>query len=200
MSEFSVPSINSSLTRHLVQASYPHQETKKAIAEQDREQNQDGQSKEEQQKVSEMKQRDREVRAHEQAHLSALGGYRAGGPKFAFEQGPDGQRYAVSGEVPVDTSSEPTPEETIRKAQTIRRAALAPADPSPQDRAVAQQATQMGINARQELTSETPSGNGEPSNSTPRQNAIRSYRSCPSCQDKTCPSCTAQGSQTHLIA
>lgn len=197
MSEFSVSSIHSSSTHRLAQASYTRQETKKTIAEQN---NQDGQSKEEQQKVSEMKQRDREVRAHEQAHLSALGGYRAGGPKFTFEQGPDGQRYAISGEVPVDTSPEKTPEETIHKAQTIRRAALAPADPSPQDRAVAQQATQMEIKARKELASETPSAKGGPANSTHRQNAIQSYRSCPSCQDKTCPSCSGNENQTDLIA
>ena len=40
------------------------------------------------------------------------------------------------------------------KAERIRSAALAPADPSPQDRAVAAQATQMAANARAEIATE----------------------------------------------
>lgn len=95
--------------------------------------------------------RDREVRAHEQAH-QAVGGRFAGAASFTFERGPDGVAYAVGGEVPIDTSSVAnSPEATILKAQTIRRAALAPANPSAQDRAVAAQATQVELQARQDL-------------------------------------------------
>jgi len=43
------------------------------------------------------------------------------------------------------------PEATIRKAQVIYRAALAPAEPSPQDRSVASEAKQMEVEARREL-------------------------------------------------
>ena len=43
------------------------------------------------------------------------------------------------------------PEATIRKAQVIRAAAMAPADPSAQDRRVAAAATKMEAEARQEL-------------------------------------------------
>ena len=46
-------------------------------------------------KVRELKARDREVRAHEQAHRSAGGELVRGGTKFTFEVGPDGRRYAV---------------------------------------------------------------------------------------------------------
>jgi hypothetical protein len=87
--------------------------------------------------VEHLKQVDREVRAHEQAHLSAAGAYATGGASFQFTTGPDGAAYAVAGEVGIDASSERTPEATIQKMQVVRAAALAPADPSPQDMAVA---------------------------------------------------------------
>lgn len=94
--------------------------------------------------------RDREVRAHEQAHMAAGGQY-AGAATYEFERGPNGVSYAVGGEVPISTSEEATPEATLRKAQIIRRAALAPAEPSPQDRRVAAMASQMESAARAEI-------------------------------------------------
>ena len=69
---------------------------------------------------------------------------------FPYQRGPDGGSYAIGGEVKIDTSAGSNPEETIRKAQTIRAAALAPAEPSGQDHAVAAQATQMEAQARAE--------------------------------------------------
>ena len=62
--------------------------------------------------------------------------------------------YAVSGEVKTDTSKERDPEATIRKMQKVRRAALAPAQPSAQDRSVAAQASQIEAEARIELQKE----------------------------------------------
>lgn len=97
--------------------------------------------------------RDREVRAHEQAH-AAIGGSFAGAPKYQFERGPDGVNYAVGGEVPIDVSPAATPEATINKMQAVRRAALAPAEPSPQDRRVAQEAIAVEASARQSLMQE----------------------------------------------
>ena len=112
-----------------------------------------GELTEEQQKqVEQLKSRDREVQAHERAHAAAAGPYARGGPSFTYQKGPDGQRYAVGGEVQIDTSSiEGDPEATLRKAQIIRAAALAPAEPSSQDRAVAVKATQMEAGASKEL-------------------------------------------------
>ncbi|MBL4607496.1 MAG: hypothetical protein JKY01_06675, partial [Pseudomonadales bacterium] len=55
------------------------------------------------QQVDQLKQRDREVRAHELAH-AVTGGAFAGSPKLEFTQGPDGVQYATSGEVSVNTS------------------------------------------------------------------------------------------------
>lgn len=95
--------------------------------------------------------RDREVRAHEQAHAAVAGQY-ASSPTYSFVRGPDGVSYAVGGEVKIDTSPIPgDPEATLRKAQQLRRAANAPAEPSSQDSRVAAQATQMEQQARAEL-------------------------------------------------
>lgn len=113
-------------------------------------------SPEEEQQVSELKQRDQQVRAHEQAHVAAAGPHVRGGPTYDFQEGPDGKPYAVGGEVQIDTSPvEGDPEATIRKAQTVRAAALTPAEPSAQDRAVATAATQMEVQAQQELQSQS---------------------------------------------
>ncbi len=95
--------------------------------------------------------RDREVRAHEQAHAAVAGHY-ASAPRYQYERGPDGVSYAVAGSVQVDTTPVPDdPEATIAKAQQIRRAAYAPAEPSPEDRRVAAEALRMELEARAEL-------------------------------------------------
>jgi hypothetical protein len=101
--------------------------------------------------IAYLKARDIEVRAHEQAHLAVAGGYARSGASYQYTQGPDGKRYAVGGEVQIDTSKEDEPRKTITKAQVVRRAALAPANPSPQDRAVAAAASQMELVALREL-------------------------------------------------
>lgn len=108
----------------------------------------------EQQEIRKLAARDREVRSHEQAH-AAVGGKYAGSPVYEFVRGPDGVSYAVGGEVSIDTSPIPgDPEATIAKAQQIRRAANAPAEPSPQDRRVAAEASLMEADARAELRQE----------------------------------------------
>jgi len=102
--------------------------------------------------IESLKARDREVRAHEQAHISASGGLATGGASFTYQQGPDGKRYAIGGEVNIDTSSVPgDPSATLRKAETIRRAALAPANPSGQDYKVASKAAQMATKAQMDM-------------------------------------------------
>ena len=101
--------------------------------------------------VETLKSTDRAVRAHEAAHMAAGGSLVTSGASYSYETGPDGQRYAVAGEVGIDTSKGRTPEETLVRAQQIRAAALAPADPSGQDRAVAAAATQMAADARAEI-------------------------------------------------
>jgi hypothetical protein len=109
-------------------------------------------SKEDQAKIQQLKNRDLEVKAHEQAHLSAAGTLALGGASFTYTNGPNGVRYATGGEVSIDTSVvNEDPAATIRKADAIRRAALAPATPSSQDQLVANNATAMSETARTEL-------------------------------------------------
>ena len=101
--------------------------------------------------VDELKDRDREVRQHEQAHKAVAGHY-GGSIAYDFQSGPDGRRYAVGGEVPIDISKVAgDPQATLAKMQTVRRAALAPADPSSADRSVAARASQVEHEARAEL-------------------------------------------------
>lgn len=111
-----------------------------------------GLTSDEQKMVDQLKARDAEVRAHENAHKSAGGQYVMGGIMFRYQTGPDGKRYAVEGEVRIDTSSvSGDPEATIQKARAIRKAANAPASPSAQDRSVASQAATMEMEAQWEL-------------------------------------------------
>lgn len=111
-------------------------------------------SAEDQRIVENLEKRDREVRAHEAAHLSAAGGLAQGGARLQYTNGPDGRRYATSGEVSIDTSKADTPQASIIKAQRIRAAALAPAQPSAQDQRVSAQASQMAVAARAEAANE----------------------------------------------
>lgn len=107
----------------------------------------------EQKQLDDLKQRDQEVRRHELAHASAGGQY-AGTPQFEYTTGPDGKRYAIGGEVSIDISAESTPEETIRKMQQVKAAALSPAEPSAQDLRVATEAAQKSVEARNEIIAE----------------------------------------------
>ena len=95
---------------------------------------------------------DRRVKAHEQAHAS-VGGIYAGSANFTYKTGPNGVRYAVGGEVPIDTSAVPgNPQATLRKASQVARAALAPADPSSTDRRIASSAQALATKARFEIS------------------------------------------------
>ncbi len=110
---------------------------------------------EEEARVRELRQRDAEVRRHEAAHKAGAGSVASGAPSFEYTTGPDGKRYAVGGEVSIDTSPvSGNPQATIAKMQQIRRAALAPAQPSAQDRAIAAQSAAAEQQARAELAEE----------------------------------------------
>lgn len=108
-------------------------------------------SDEERKQVDKLKARDREVRAHEQAH-QAVGGQYAGAASYTFQKGPDGRSYAIGGEVPIDASEiKGDPQATIDKMQQVKAAALAPVEPSGQDRKVAALADAKIAQARAEL-------------------------------------------------
>lgn len=103
------------------------------------------------QQLRELQSIDRNVKAHEAAHQAAGGGL-AGAASFSYTRGPDNQMYAVAGEVPIRMQEGRTPEETIVNARQVAAAAMAPADPSPQDYKVAANAAKMEFDARAEAT------------------------------------------------
>ena len=100
--------------------------------------------------VKDLQARDTEVKAHEAAHQAAGGGM-TGAASFSYQQGPDGKMYAIGGEVSIATKGGSTPQEKIANARQIQAAAMAPANPSGQDFAVAASAKMMEIKAQQEL-------------------------------------------------
>jgi len=107
-------------------------------------------STEEQREVQHLRARDREVRAHEQAHVAASGRIAVSGPRYSYEEGPDGRRYATGGTVNFQVPPANSPEEEARLAAQLRRMALAPANPSGTDRAVAASASAKESQARRE--------------------------------------------------
>ncbi len=122
--------------------------------------------------LQQLKARDREVRAHEAAH-AAVGGQYAGSPKYSYQRGPDGQNYAIGGKVSIDLSSVSNdPEATIRKMDIVRRAALAPAQPSGQDRRVAQEAAAKKQQAQVELNKEVQQQRQKSQNDSSKENNV----------------------------
>jgi hypothetical protein len=97
--------------------------------------------------VARFRQTEENIRTHEAAHMSAGGAF-AGGVSYVYAKAPDGKMYVSGGEVPIQAPEGKTPEETARNMEIVRRAALAPADPSGQDVAVAAMAMQIENRAR----------------------------------------------------
>jgi len=124
--------------------------------------NENGQLSEgEQEQVQELKTRDAEVRAHEQAHAAAGGAF-AGAPSYTETRGPDGHSYAIGGEGSIDSAPiSGGPEASIAKLTTVIAAALAPAQPSGQDQAVAAQAQTNLAQAYTELREKNLGGGEE---------------------------------------
>ncbi len=111
-------------------------------------------SDEDRARIAELRARDREVRTHEAAHAATGQGY-AGRPQYEFVRGPDGVQYAVGGHVSIDTQAvADNPAATIEKMQVVQAAALAPARPSGQDRAVAAKAAAAIREAEADLRSQ----------------------------------------------
>ncbi|WP_323925423.1 putative metalloprotease CJM1_0395 family protein [Aeromonas veronii] len=155
---------NSRETGQLAPTTLPDNRFVEATGEDGQRKQQDPKQQEQQQRqeqqVQDLVERDKEVRTHEQAHQSAGGEY-ASSPTYQFTQGPDGKRYATGGEVQIDTSVVPgDPAATIAKMQQIRAAALAPAEPSAQDLAVARSAAASEAKAHKELMAEQSAKSG----------------------------------------
>jgi len=112
--------------------------------------------------IAKLKQTEEKVKAHEAAH-KAVGGNLASSASYSYTRGPDGRSYITGGEVQIDMSDGRTPQETVSRMQQVIRAALAPADPSGQDRAVAAAAASRMAEAQQEkLQADSPTSNADP--------------------------------------
>lgn len=123
--------------------------------------------------IEELKARDRDVRAHEAAHRSAAGMYARGATSFTYQRGPDGGSYAIGGEVSIDVSPvQGDAHATAQKARQIQAAALAPAQPSGQDLAVAAQAAQMALQASTESHGSASSENKNGSEKKVDENSL----------------------------
>lgn len=150
-------------------------------------------TEEQKREVQELQKTDRAVRSHEAAHKAAAGSYARGGAQFTTVAGPDGRQYAVGGEVSIDTSPVAgDPEATIQKMDQVARAALAPADPSAQDRAVAAQARQASAQARRDAALD---GEENPLERSDAATASRGDVASPHGHgaSETCPLCQAGG-------
>ncbi|MBF0120567.1 MAG: hypothetical protein HQK79_17195 [Desulfobacterales bacterium] len=137
--------------------------------------------------VDKLRSRDTAVRSHEMAHVSAGGSYITSGVQYSYQRGPDGVNYAVGGEVGIDSSPvSGNPQATIIKMQVVRGAALAPADPSGPDKAVASQAMQNSFRAQIDLQQMSLVKGSQKSSSNP--------------YEKDSDNKTARGSLINLVA
>lgn len=126
-------------------------------------------TEDQQRQVEKLKERDKEVKTHEQAHLSSAGGLNASAPTYTYQTGPDGKQYAIGGEVSISFTPTGDPQKDLQAAEAMKNAALAPADPSSQDRSVAQEADKMIAQAQQEILQEKQ-GNSDSSATTKSEN------------------------------
>lgn len=105
--------------------------------------------------------------------MVAAGRYARGGPSYKYQRGSDSRQYAVGGEVQMDMSPIPgSPEATIQKMQTIKRAALAPATPSSQDHKVAATAETKASQARQEFLKQLNAAKTNPDGSNVQSEGV----------------------------
>ena len=128
-------------------------ETNSDIAEKPKTKEEQLQQPEVQQQVKQLMQTDKEIRTHEQAH-KAVGGSLAGPVTYQYTTGPDDKKYAVSGEVPINTPQVEDADDMVTILEKVRQAALAPAQPSAQDLRVAANASAQIQQLRGEVTSE----------------------------------------------
>lgn len=118
----------------------------------------------EKQELAKLKITDAEVKRHENAHKAMAAGLQTSGPNYEYETGPDGKKYAVAGDVNISYQKSSDPEVNLKNAQKLKAAALAPADPSAQDRSVARKADMEIAKAKQEILEEQLNKDNENNN------------------------------------
>lgn len=95
--------------------------------------------------------RERSVIRHEEAHMQAGGQY-AGAASYIYQKGVDGKGYIVGGEVTMQVPAGGDLERLKAALERVKRAAMAPADPSPQDMQTAAMASARQAAVNQEIT------------------------------------------------
>ncbi|MCH2548378.1 MAG: hypothetical protein MK052_12340 [Alphaproteobacteria bacterium] len=109
--------------------------------------------------IKELQRVDAEVRLHEALHYRAASGIAAGIADLEYMQGPDGQYYAVSGNVDIQTTATANPEKVAADAALLATAANAPGNASAQDMGVAKNAAfNAATRYEQAMTGAEPSG------------------------------------------
>jgi len=103
--------------------------------------------------MTELTREDHEIRAHELTHYYTGRPYTAE-PEYWFIVGPLGKRFAISGHVRFDLSPiADDPRTTLKKYEVLRRAALAPATPSPYDQRVAADLDRSIVKLKEQISS-----------------------------------------------
>lgn len=149
--------------------------------------------------IAELKQTEEKVKAHEAAH-KAVGGNLASSASYSYTRGPDGQSYITGGEVQINMSDGRTPQETISRMQQVIRAALAPADPSGQDRSVAAAAASRMTEAQQQkLQANSPTAQQDPTQPVdPTKVAAESANPTTGKDSKTGQTTTSKGTNSRI--
>ncbi len=114
----------------------------------------------EQERIRDLEERDKQVRQREEAHVRAAGLLAQGGPKYRYEIGPDGKRYAVEGHTEIKVKEGRTPEERLKNARQAERAAQEGGASTPQSARVLAEARQEADKAKQEIEEENAKTQG----------------------------------------
>ncbi len=111
----------------------------------------DSSDSDKQKAIEDLKKRDREVREHESAHAADPRLVKIGSAQFDYTIGPDGKAYATGGRVTLSTGISRTPEEALEKADALKRASMAPGEPSSKDFQAMNAASAMEYEARNQI-------------------------------------------------
>ncbi|MGF1484330.1 MAG: putative metalloprotease CJM1_0395 family protein [Opitutales bacterium] len=137
-------------------------------------------SDEEQKQLDVLQERDHKVRAEQIAEAVRSG--LAAQVHFIYRTGPDGNRYAVDGQVEHDVAASFSPEKTIERARELRAAILSSPDPSPKDLQVVAEIDRLEKEALRELRKSEASaeeGASPPSEGSPTKSAERAEARAP---------------------
>ncbi len=114
-------------------------------------QDQDSSDSVKQRAIEDLKNRDKEVRAHEAAHSGDPRLVKIGAAQFDYTIGPDGKAYATGGRVTLSTGNARTPEEALSKAEALKKASMSPGEPSSKDFQALNSAIAIEFEARNQI-------------------------------------------------